>query len=154
MRPLTILILGAVLFTLTPDPVHSQLSIEQETEATSSVPGTRSPVAAGFLEYIIPTAGFAYGGDWRRGLLPNALRIGGLVLVVSRSELGLFGTESECQTECKAGFVLAVVGSIWAIAGAVDTTNEFNDRLRAASAQVTISPFAGGGLSIGLRVFR
>ena len=34
---------------------------------------THSPVAAGLIEWLIPTAGFAYGGDWTRGFLPNAL---------------------------------------------------------------------------------
>ena len=158
MRALLVLFLGAVLLTLTPDPAYSQWLTEQETEASNSVPGTRSPGAAKFLEIFIPTAGFAYGGNWRRGLLPNAVRIGGLYLGVAtlfRDSEHLFGSGGlECRTECKAGFVLAAVGSAWAIGGAVDVTNEFNDRLRAASAQVTISPSPDRGLSIGLRVFR
>jgi hypothetical protein len=43
----------------------------------------RSPVLAGALELFVPTAGFAYAGDWERGLLPNAVRIGSVVGIVA-----------------------------------------------------------------------
>lgn len=138
MRSLTPLVLGAVLLTPTPDPAYSQLLTEQDAVAASFVPGARSPGAAKVLEIYIPTAGFAYGGNWRRGLLPNAVRIGGLYLAVAAifrdSDLLFGGNDLKCQTECKAGFVLGVLGTGWAVKGAVDVTNEFNDRLRAAVA--------------------
>jgi hypothetical protein len=95
MKALGTLILGSVLIISPPGFAASQSSGEQQTEVASSDPGTRSPTAAALLEAVIPTAGFAYGGEWRRGLLPNALRVGGFWLFLSSVELGLFGGESE-----------------------------------------------------------
>lgn len=43
----------------------------------------KSAWAAGVLEYAVPLAGYAYAGDWRRGLWPAGLWIaGGMLFVV------------------------------------------------------------------------
>jgi hypothetical protein len=150
MRVSTLLIVSWILLLLAPVPVRSQVN-EEGNVRTAPARETRSPVAAGFLEGIVPTAGYAYGGHWSRGLLPNAVRVGGLVLAVAHFDLALFGGTSECPTGCQAGLVIALAGSVWAIAGAVDTVNDFNDRFIAASSRVLLLPSPEGQLEIGMR---
>jgi len=149
-----ILITGGFVLAFTMEPALSQVSADEDAAVDAPVAGTRSPVAAALLEWLVPTAGYAYAGNWSRGLLPNAFRVGGTVLALATSieDSAFFGDEWECSTGCQVGIAMGVVGTVWAIAGAVVETNRLNERVRAAASLANVTTLPGGGLSIGLRL--
>ena len=147
----------AVLLVLTSAPLLAQAPTTDPSPANPAsaqdVEGTRSAVAAGVLEWLVPTAGYAYAGDWGRGLLPNAVRLGGFVLFITQYEVNVFfADDDECPSGCVLGLVMAAAGSIWAIAGSVAATQNHNDRLREAASQLVLLPGPYGGLTVGLRL--
>ena len=149
--------LWVVLLLLALHPASAESQAQTQPDPTLlSVQGERSPVAAGILEWFVPTAGFGYAGDWSRGIWPNALRLGGTVLFFTTlfEDSTLFSDEWECGAACKTGLVISAVGGIWAIAGAVDATHDFNNQLRAAASRVSLSPLPGGGFFVGLKFRR
>lgn len=107
---------------------------------------THSPVAAGLIEWLIPTAGFAYGGDWTRGFLPNALRIGGLVGLLATCD----GPGDSTGDGCGSFAIVSVAGGIWAIVGAVSTARDHNAGVIAATSRLEVSPGPERSLSVGL----
>jgi len=109
------------------------------------------PVAAGFLEAFIPTAGFAYAGDWKRGLVPNAVRLGALVVVFSRSDF-LLADECDGDATCEAFSLVATAATIWAIVGAVQTAHEHNASVVQRRASLFVGPAPRGGVSVGIRL--
>lgn len=115
-----------------------------------SAPGAHehSPVAAGILEWIAPTAGYAYGGDWTAGFLSNGVRVGGIIALAATYD---DATES-CDGVCGIGAAAFVGGTVWAIVGAVHTANEHNRALRAASSGLVVGPSPDGGLTLGFRL--
>lgn len=142
--------------------LHAPLSAQQAVDPDRPVPtSTKSPLLAGFLEYMVPWVGFAYAGDGARGTLPNLVRIGGVVLAIAGleadGEFFLFfptdDVELRCPTLCTVGVAAAVVGSVWAIAGAVDTATDRNALVRSAM-RLSVQPSPVGGLSIGYRLPR
>jgi len=108
---------------------------------------THSPVAAGLIEWIVPTAGFAYGGDWTRGFLPNAVRIGGLVGILATCD----GPGDTTGDGCGAFAIVSLAGGIWAIVGAVSTAQDHNAGVRAATSRLEVSPGPEQSLGLGLR---
>jgi len=108
-----------------------------------------SPWASGLLELVFPTAGFAYAGDWTRGFVPNAVRIGSLIGVGATAE----DDGDTCSDAC-AVWSLAVLGStIWAMIGAVNTAHDYNAAVREPSSLI-FEPSPAGGVSVGLRLRR
>lgn len=158
MKWSVILIAAGFLFLSCTTRACAQEPQDQEVPERPNVEGTRSPLAAGLLEWAVPTVGYAYAGNWRRGIVPNLVVVGGLVLTlnafVEESMDVWTADEPECDTGCWIGLALLVGGKIWAIAGAVDEASDFNRRLRGAVSAMTLETTAGGGLSVGLRVNR
>jgi hypothetical protein len=108
-----------------------------------------NPVTAGVLEFFsFPTAGFAYAGDWSRGLLPNAFRLGsGIAFAATYDDGG-----DECDDAC-ALWAIAFLGStIWATVEAANTAKDYNARMREPRELVLIEPSPAGGLSLGVRL--
>jgi len=93
--------------------------------AQSSVPVGKSALAAGLLEYVVPTAGYAYADAWTDGLLPGAVRVSGtvaLLWVMADALTGEPGDEEppdECRTLCAYGITATAVGYVWGVTGAV-----------------------------------
>lgn len=85
----------------------------------------KSAWAAGALEYVIPTAGYAYADAWKEGLLPGAVRVSGtvaLLWVMTDALTGEPGDDEppdECRTMCVYGIAATAVGYVWGITGAV-----------------------------------
>jgi hypothetical protein len=92
-------------------------------------PDTRSPLLAGALELLmpVPTLGYAYAGNWRRGLLPGGIQVLGLFLVSAGVGGvifdGLFDADDDasCGALCPIGATMIVGGRVWATVGAART---------------------------------
>ncbi|MDP2957244.1 MAG: hypothetical protein Q8N53_12545 [Longimicrobiales bacterium] len=86
---------------------------------------TKSAWTAGILEYVIPTAGYAYADAWTDGLLPGAVRVSGTVALLWAMTDALTGEPGdgeppyECRTGCVYGIVATAVGCVWGVTGAV-----------------------------------
>ena len=90
----------------------------------------RSPSAAGVLEvFTLPTIGYAYAGNWRRGIPSGLVRLGGLGLVISQ-QFTIFGAPPPCRDRCVAGAVILGLGTVWALIDVVGTTKRENERRR------------------------
>ena len=134
-------------------PMHGQEAAQiPDEEPEIVVISEKSAMVAGALEWIFPTVGYAYAGNWVRGLPSAGLRIGGLLLALDRQSVS-FGETPPCQGQCVLGLVMAVGGTIWAIVGAGSTARHENDRRRAAARGVQVAPtFGAGGAGVGVRV--
>lgn len=95
---------------------------------SNSAESQKSVGVAVFLEWLVPTVGHAYAGNWKRGLLPNAVRVSGAVLfAVGLSE----GSSGDLYTgETEMGLIMMAGGTIWAMVRAGRTAKEYNDGLR------------------------
>lgn len=96
--------------------------------AERSAPPTRSLLLAGAAEYLVPTLGHAYAGDWERGVPPA-----GLALLGAAAAVAGFG---DCvdETGCDlflAGIATAAAGKLWGIWSAVDAAGDRNRELAA-----------------------
>lgn len=111
---------------------------------TVYVAGQRSPFAAGLLETALPTGGYAYAGDWGRGLLPNALRVASL--------FGIVGTCDDTEEGCAEWSVAYLALTVWAVWGAVDTAQDHNRSLSGAMRRVSVGPGPEGGIALGVRM--
>lgn len=110
-----------------------------------------SPVASGVIELFVPTAGFAYAGDWTRGFLPNALRISSGIVFGAMAD-GPEGDLCEGEGICTISAIAVIASSVWSIVGAVQTANDHNRRLSQAQARVLIAPGPTGGVSVTMRI--
>lgn len=137
------LIWGLVLLAGIAPPASAQAP----EAGQQAVAHEHSPFVAGLVEWILPTAGFAYAGDWKRGLAPNAARVGGMVLLLSTYD----EDTEDCPAACAVGAVAFLGGTVWAIYGAVVTAKDHNGRLRAAASRMDLGPGPEGSLSMGLR---
>jgi hypothetical protein len=117
---------------------------------TVFVGNRHSPWASGILELIVPTAGFAYAGDWTRGFLPNAFRIASTIGFSVTAD----GPEEDvCQddTACNVWAIATLGTTVWAIVGAVQTANDHNRSIAPqAAARLLVEPSPLGGVSLGL----
>jgi hypothetical protein len=123
----TLLPFAALALLAAPLPAQSPADT---LPAARSAPGARSPLLAGAAEYLVPTLGHAYAGDWERGVPPAGL----MVLGAAAAVIGFQGCVDE--TGCDvflAGIATAAAGKLWGIWSAVDAAG---DRNRALAARV------------------
>ena len=100
----------------------------------------KSPFAAGVLEVLtLPTIGYAYAGNWRRGIPSGLVRLGGVGLVASQ-QFTIFGDPPPCRDRCVAGAVILGLGTIWALIDAVGTTKRENEKRRERAGGVAHAP--------------
>ncbi len=145
----------AVLLLASAGPAHAQEPLSPDSAGGSVVQVTeKSTIAAGLLEWLVPTAGYAYAGNWVRGI-PSALaRVGGIALYLD-DQFTIFGSPPPCEAKCVAGAALAVGGTIWGIVDASATASRENERRRAEATRRTVSlyPRVGrSGVGLGFRV--
>jgi len=114
----------------------------------------KSPVAAGVLEWTLPTLGYGYAGDWTRGVPSALVRIAGVALFLPHlGSAFLFVEPPSCESKCVAGAVMLVGGTIWAIVDAGRTASRENARRRDAVLGSTVMPILGPtGRGIGVRI--
>lgn len=156
-------ILAAVLSTLTTESAYAQQ--RPTAEDTYDAEKRNEWVAAG-LELVLPTVptlGHAYAGDWKRGIPPATLRMGGLAF----SMYSFFGCSSEDDEVCSwlgvgGGFVF-LGGLAWGVVSAYHTARDGNRALRerlgiqssfALGPVVDVQPGRSGGSRtfLGIRV--
>ncbi len=117
----------------------------------------KSPFLAGALEVLtLPTIGYAYAGNWSRGIPSALVRIVGFGLVAEQ-QFTVFGSPPPCEGQSQAGLALAVVGTIWAVIDAAGTARRTNEKCRAEAQRLALIPTfgAGGpGLTVGIRMPR
>jgi len=86
-------------------------------------PPTKSAWTAGILEYVIPTAGYAYADAWSDGIVPGVVRVSGTVALLWAMADALTGEPGdepyECGAGCVFGLVATPVGYVWGVTGAV-----------------------------------
>jgi hypothetical protein len=107
-----------------------------------------SPTASALLEFVFPTAGFAYAGDWHRGFLPNAFRIAATIGVAAQE------SGDECEDECAVWAVALLGTTVWAMVEAVRTAKDYNAVIREPASLLLVEPGPYGGVSMGLRLTR
>jgi hypothetical protein len=127
-----------------PDPVSEPVVVSE-----------KSPFAAGVIEWALPTAGYAYAGDWSRAIPSGIVRVAGFAMVVGQ-QFTIFGDPPPCEGTCIAGAILLAGGTLWGVLDAAATARRTNERLREeALSRVSISPVRGPdgtGMRIGLRL--
>ncbi len=113
----------------------------------------RSPVLAGALEvFTLPTIGYAYAGNWRRGIPSGLVRLGGLGLILSQ-QFTTLGDPPPCRGRCVAGAVIFGWGTIWALIDVVGTTKRENQKQRERAVEVAVLPNVRSfGASLAVRV--
>lgn len=116
----------------------------------SAIYHEHSATAAGLIEWFLPTAGYAYGGNWTNGFLSNAVRIGSFIGFGMTSD----SATDTCDDACAAWAVAWLGSTAWAIVGAVSTAKEHNARVRAATEGLTVGSAPFGGVSVGLTLRR
>jgi hypothetical protein len=139
------LLIAVALAGLTPHAASAQAA------DTVRVGSTHSALAAGLLEVVFPTAGFAYAGDWKRGFLPNAFRVGASIGFGVTAD-GPSDDVCEGDGTCTAFAVAVLATTVWAIVGAVQTAHDYNATIVQRESRVYIEPSALGGVSVGFRL--
>jgi hypothetical protein len=144
---------SALLFVLATSLQAQDTSGAPPTAATQVVViSEKSALAAGVLEWAIPTVGYAYAGNWSRGILPAVVRIGGLLLVIEQ-QFVIFGAPPPCEGQCILGLAMAVGGTVWAVVDAGRTAGRENERRRSAALGATLVPtFGAAGPGLGVSV--
>lgn len=90
----------------------------------------RSPFLSGMLEWTLPMAGYVYAEDVKRGIAPNLVRVGGLVLYFDGLGAGKINWPNpRAVSNALIGLGVGTAGSLWAIGGAVSATQQRNARL-------------------------
>lgn len=123
--------------------------------AQSPDPPRKSAWAAGVLEYVVPTAGYAYADAWTEGLVPGAVRVSGTVALLWVMADALTGEPyddeppDECRTLCVYGIAATAVGYVWGVTGAVRAAGRWTPER--AGLTVGWNP-ALSGLRVGVRV--
>lgn len=109
----------------------------------------RSPIAAGIIELIIPTAGYAYAGDWKRSFLPNAFRLIATVgYDVADGRVENFDTN--CGNTCKGWTTALVATAAWGVVGSVMTAREHNRNVVRNNTTLVLTPGTAGGWRVGV----
>ena len=106
---------------------------------------SRSPLVSGFLEFSFPMVGYVWAGDWKRGVLPSSIRLGGVVLMLA-------GWNAEDGTATATGIIAAFTGTIWAIVGAGVTAAERNARPARRGSGMAMTPLPDRRVGIGYRL--
>lgn len=93
-----------------------------EAQSADTTP-TKSAWTAGILEYLVPTAGYAYADAWTKGIVPGVVRVTGTVALLWAMTDALTGEPGdepyECGVGCAYGLVATPVGIVWGVHGAV-----------------------------------
>ena len=145
--PVRALVPYAALALLLAAPLAAQAPADT-LPAGRSAPRARSPLLAGAAEYLVPTLGHAYAGDWERGVPPAGLTLLGAAAVVIGFQDCL--DETGCDLFV-AGIAAATAGKLWGIWSAVDAAGDRN-RARVAGLRPALSVRPGAlGVGVSLR---
>ena len=115
----------------------------------------KSPFLAGVLELVtFPTIGYAYAGNWKRGLPSAAVRILGFALWGEQ----MVSLDSDpCDARCVSGLLMLIGGWVWAASDAAGTARRTNEKRRAEALGAVVLPTFGRrsvGAQIQIRIPR
>ncbi|MGD8319546.1 MAG: hypothetical protein PVJ02_03810 [Gemmatimonadota bacterium] len=149
---LSFLLMGLAVAASPSDVVGQQAPTSPADSAKVVVVSEKSPWVAGALEYFVPTLGYGYAGNWKRGVPPNVVRLFGFGLYFA-DQFDVLGSAPPCEDQCVAGLALAIVGSVWAIADASAEAKRYNARQqnRTVAMSPVLSP-GGWGMSMAISV--
>ena len=123
---------------------------------SQSAPDERSPLAAAFLQAVLPPLpiGYIYAGNVVRGLIPTGLMIGGAtLLLVETVEIIDWTSNDESEGLIYLGLAATAGGYVFGIIDAANVAKKRNARIRAAGAALRIVPApAGVGLALSIPV--
>ena len=107
----------------------------QDTLATTEIlrqyeAQKKNAAVAAVLEYTFPFVGYAYAGNWRRGLAPGGMALGGFLLLAPCAYTDLGPCSDNQQIAALAGITLIVASRIWGAVGASHTATDHNRTLR------------------------
>ena len=156
---LTMVLSGSALAAQQPDP----LLLDMTSDVSPGRPMTTQPffvqedqerknpaVAAG-LEIVLPILGHAYAGNAKRGLLPTAVSVGGLVGLVARIDIDIFG-DSEPETLDYMLLAAFLGGRVWGVVSAARTANDHNRSLSSGNANLSLFPTPDGRVGVGMNL--
>ncbi len=129
MNRCTDLVFATVLSALTAGPVAAQHPADDD----EALP-PRSERLAELLEALVPLAGHAYAGDWRRGAFPALVRVAGGAVAIAHHDVWC-GT-LKCGTDVwddrlfLAGAAVYLGGTVWGSVSARRTARDRNEALR------------------------
>lgn len=133
MRKLIIAL--AVCAAIIPAPASGQVADAILTYQAQE----RDPWIGGLVEWVIPTAGHAYAGDVKRGLVPAAVSFGGLAaalwgLGLGDNPVGVDAPRVMFESEGSAvvtalGALAWVGGRVWGTVSAVQAVGDANAAL-------------------------
>jgi len=141
----------ALLVVVLPAPGRAQQAPDTAPAPVRIQFQKKSPVVAALLEAALPTAGYQYAGEGRRGTAPAVMTGVGAGLVVfgavfTMTQIMSFDvSESEFNLASAAvsvGMGLYIVGRIWGVAGVYAAVSETNRLLDQRGAQ-------NGGSGVG-----
>lgn len=107
-------------------PKNNEILFNQTTLHQKSMTG------AIILETFIPTLGFLYAANWKKGVLPELTKFSGLFLAASQVRLNIFGNGSDIKNDFlfTSGLVITFAGLVWTYASLADAVNEYNDSIK------------------------
>ena len=75
----------------------------------------KSLTGALVLEFFVPTLGFLYARNWKKGILPVTLRISGLIIAYKQLDIAIMGGKTKIVDKFlfTGGIVVWVTGWIW-----------------------------------------
>lgn len=114
--------------------------------------GRKDPFAAAGLEIVLPILGHAYAGNAKRGLLPNAVSLGGFIGLAARIDIDPFGSSSEAEAIDYVLLGAFLGGRVWAIVSAARTANDHNQSASSGNANLSLSPTPDGRLGVGMNL--
>lgn len=106
----------------------------------------RDPFVAGAMEFVLPTLGFGYVGEWPQGAALTAATVAGAWIIgTGDAEL------DQSWTGTSAGVGVLIAGRLLSIYAAVSEAHDYNRELR-SRLLINYAPDGGGRLLAGLSV--
>lgn len=134
-------------------PVRAQQAAPS-AGAPQAQPDERSPLAAAFLQAILPPLpiGYLYAGNVVRGLIPTGLMVGGsMLLLVETVEIIDWTSNDESEALLYLGLAATAGGYVFGIIDAANVARHRNARVRAGGAALRIVP-APEGVEVGVSI--
>lgn len=115
----------------------------------------KSPVAAAVFELYVPLTGYAYAGDWKRGIPAAALWAGGVAALAYGAACVTDGPGEGCSEARRRagelGWLAAAISRLWGGVGAYRTAREHH-RAAGTGPNPVLVRRDDGRLGIGLRL--
>ena len=156
---LAMVLSGSALAAQQPDPLLPAMTSDVSLGQPMPTPplfvqenqGRKDPFVAAGLEIVLPVLGHAYAGNAKRGILPNAVSVGGFVGMVARIDVDIFGS-SEPETLDYVLLAAFLGGRVWAIVSAARTANDHNRSLSSGNANFSLFPTPDGRIGVGMNL--